>query len=137
GEPLRTYAALRNRRDAAVEGKVDDAVRCEAAMDPGNRLRIDGGGAAGSGRRQDAGIIKWRLVGDRQCREIAPLGLGQPLQGVEMRAHLLRRQRRGGDGAYRVPAVAMPRCAPQRGPGMPADPDWRVRLLQREGVAAG
>ncbi len=53
-----------------------------------------------------------------------------------MRPHLLRRQRRGGDGADRVPAIAVPRGAPQRGLGVTADPDGRMRLLQREGFGA-
>ena len=49
---------------------------------------------------------------------------------------LLRRQRRSGDSANRLPAIAMSGCAAQRGAGMPANPDWRVRLLRREGFAA-
>src|SRR5580704_15323324 len=53
-----------------------------------------------------------------------------------MAAHLFRRQRRGGDGADRVPAIAMPGRTSQRGPGMPTDPDRRVRLLHRERFAA-
>jgi class 3 adenylate cyclase len=38
--------------------------------------------------------------------------------------------------ANRVPAVVMPSCSSQHRAGMPADPDWRVRLLHREGFAA-
>src|SRR5580693_7669969 len=53
-----------------------------------------------------------------------------------MRAHLLRRQERGGNGADRVPAIAMPGRTSQRGPRMPTDPDRRVRLLHREWFAA-
>src|SRR5262245_2911797 len=53
-----------------------------------------------------------------------------------MRVHLLRRQRRGSDGADRMPAVAMPGGASERGTGMPTDPDRWVRLLQRERFAA-
>src|SRR5215475_12152026 len=53
-----------------------------------------------------------------------------------MCVHLLRRQWRSGDRADRMPAVAMPGCASERGAGMPANPDPRVRLLRREGFAA-
>jgi hypothetical protein len=35
-------------------------------------------------------IVERRLIRDRQCREIAPLGFGQLFQRIDMRAHLLR-----------------------------------------------
>jgi len=62
-------------------------------------------GSPENGRRdpsgEGAGIVERRLVGDRQHQEIVPLGLGQALQRVQVRAHLQRRQWR------RVPPVAI------------------------------
>src|SRR5438270_2744191 len=110
GEPLQTLDALRNRLAAAIEDQLVHADRRESANVAGNLFRLAGEGAAGSVRRRDAGVIKWPLVGARQCREIAPLGLGQPFQGVEMRTYLLRRQRSGGDVGFWVLGVAMTRC---------------------------
>ena len=70
------------------------------------------------------------------AREIAPLRFRHALQRIQMRPHFLRRQRRGGDGADRVPAIAVPRGAAQRGAGVAADPYRGMRPLQREGFAA-
>ena len=71
-----------------------------------------------------------RLPGDvLHDDEVAALGFGHLLQRREMGAHFLGRQRRGGDGADRMPAIAMPRRAAERSARMAADPDRRMRLL--------
>src|SRR5215471_8998057 len=136
GEPLQALDALRDRPAAEVEDQLVHADRREGSDVGGDLFRRAGKGPARSVRRWNAGVVERCLVGDRQRREIASLGLGQPLQRVEMLAHLWRRQRRGGDGADRMPAVAMPGGAPQGGPRMAPDPDRRMRLLHREGLAA-
>ena len=102
----------------------------------GDRLRRAGEGPARSILQSKAVVMERRLVGDRERQEIAPLGVGQLLQRVQMRVHPLRRQRRGGNGTDRVPAVAMPGGTPQGGAGMPADPDRWMRLLYWKGFAA-
>src|SRR5262249_41916128 len=87
-------------------------------------------------RRGNAAVVERRLVGNRQRCEITPLGRGQLLQGFEMGAHLLRRQRRGRDAPDRMPTVAVAGGANQRGARMPPDPDGWVRVLHREGFTA-
>ena len=136
GKPLQALDALCNGLAAAIENQLMHADGSEAsnvARDIVRRSRERSAGAVG---RWNTGVVKRCLVGDGQRGEIAPLRLGQLLQGVELRAHLFGRQGRGGDGPDRVPAIAMPGRTSQRGPGMPTDPDRRVRLLHRERFAA-
>src|SRR5437870_7949377 len=82
-EPFQALDALRNGLAAAIEDQLVHADRRESSDIAGDVLRLSGEGPAGVARRWDAGVIERRLVGDRQCREIAPLGLGQLLQRLE------------------------------------------------------
>src|SRR5262245_27130200 len=61
-------------------------------------------GPAVGPERGHRGVVDRRLERDRQCRRIAPLGLGQAEELIERRAQLLRAQRHRGVGADRMPA---------------------------------
>src|SRR5262245_16286974 len=87
-------------------------------------------------RTRRGGVVHGRLVGNREGRWIAAFLFGQPMKLVERGAQLGRGKRHRRIGAYRMPAVAVPRDAAQGGRAMPPDPDRRVWLLDGSGQAA-
>src|SRR5271167_683628 len=93
GEPLQALDALGDRLAAEVKDQLVHADRSEGTDVAGDLFRLAGELPAGPVRRWNTGVVERCFVGDRQRREIAPLGLGQLLQRSEMRAHLLRWQR--------------------------------------------
>src|SRR3982074_3629649 len=78
-EPLQALDALRNGLAAAIEDQFVHADRRESPDVAGDLFRLAGEGPAGSVRRWDTGVIEWCIERDRQRREIAPLGLSQPV----------------------------------------------------------
>src|SRR3954453_7906609 len=77
-EPLELLDALRNGVAAAIKDQLVHA-DCSEAPDVGSDLfRFSGERPAGAVRGGNGGLVERRFIGDRQSREIAPLGLGQP-----------------------------------------------------------
>src|SRR5439155_19416501 len=80
-----------------------------------------------------AHVVHRRLVRDRQGFGVAPLGRGEPMELLDKEPQLRRWQRDGGVGADGMPAVTEARRPSQGGLAVAADPDRRVRCLDRLG----
>src|SRR5882762_1360254 len=135
-EALQALDAARDALAPEVEDQLVHADGGERTDVAGDVMGVAGEAAASPVAIRNAGVVQRRLVGDGEACEITPLRLRHPLQRLQMRLHFLRRERRGSDGADRVPAIAVPRGAAQRGAGVAADPYGGMRLLQREGFGA-
>src|SRR3989449_10215672 len=130
GEALHALEALLRLIAPKVEDQLADAepgVGRDVLQHPIGRARERAAHAAGGHAR----VVEGRLVGDRQRARVAALGLGQPAQLVEQRLELRWREHGRGVGADRMPAVAVPGGAAQRGAGVATDPDRRMWLLPR------
>src|ERR1700693_1709981 len=72
-EALETLNALGDGLAAEIEDQLVHADRREGTNITGDVIGSTGERPTRSVRRWDAGVVQRRLVGDRKCREIAPL----------------------------------------------------------------